>query len=154
MSVVTPDQLHVNAVSKTPKSVDELARAQSELEDPLSKAFTNTKLTTDQKAFVLDLCARNRPVLPCQCQSLVVVPTLKQHFLCPLTPVLSIVRRTEPTLELKLSLINASMVCLNGTSSKNVLARGVARVLLPQRRSEALVSALIIAIPSTVILST
>ena len=42
VSVVTPDQLHVNAVAKTPKSVDELAQAKSELEGPLSKAFTNT----------------------------------------------------------------------------------------------------------------
>ena len=38
VSVVTPDQLHVNAVAKTPKSVDELAQAKSELEGPLSKA--------------------------------------------------------------------------------------------------------------------
>ena len=43
--------------------------------------------------------------------------------------------------------------CLNGTSSKNVPARGAARVLLSQRRTEALVSVLIIVIPSTVILS-
>ena len=62
VSVVTPDQFHVNAVAKTPKSDDELAQAKSELEGPLSKAFTNTKLTTDQKASVLDLCARCRPV--------------------------------------------------------------------------------------------
>ena len=64
VSVVTPDQLHVNAVAKTPKSVDELAQAKSELliEGLLSKAFTNTKLTTDQKSSVLDLCARYRPV--------------------------------------------------------------------------------------------
>ena len=34
----------------------------------------------------------------------------EQHFLCPLIPVLSIVPRTEPTLELKLSLINVSML--------------------------------------------
>ena len=46
VSVVTPDQLHVNVVAKTPKSVDELAQAKSELEGPLSKAFTNSKLTT------------------------------------------------------------------------------------------------------------
>ena len=59
---MTPDQLHVNAVAKTPKSVDELAQAKSELEGPLSKAFTNNNLTTDQKASVLDLCARYRPV--------------------------------------------------------------------------------------------
>ena len=39
VSVVTPDHLHVNAVAKTPKSV-ELAQAKSELEGPLSKAFT------------------------------------------------------------------------------------------------------------------
>ena len=62
MSVVTPDQLHVNAVAKTPTSVHELAQVKSELEGPLSKAFTNTKLTTDRKASVLDLCIRYRPV--------------------------------------------------------------------------------------------
>ena len=62
VSVVTPDQLHFNAVAKTPKSVVELAQAKSELEGPLSKAFTNTKLTTDQKAYVPDLCARYRPI--------------------------------------------------------------------------------------------
>ena len=59
---MTPDQLHVNAVAKTPKSVDELARAKSKFEGPLSKSFTNTELTTDQKASVIDLCARYRPV--------------------------------------------------------------------------------------------
>ena len=59
---MTPDQLHVNAVAKTPKSVDELAQAKTELEGPLSEAFSNTKLTTDQKAYALDLCARYRPV--------------------------------------------------------------------------------------------
>ena len=42
VSAMTPDQLHVNAVAKAPKSVDELAQAKSELEGPLSKAFTNT----------------------------------------------------------------------------------------------------------------
>ena len=31
VSVVTPDQLHVNAVAKTPKSVDELAQAKKNL---------------------------------------------------------------------------------------------------------------------------
>ena len=59
---MTPDQLHVNAVAKTPESVDELARAKSELEGPLSKAFIDTKLVPDQNAAVLDLCSRYRPV--------------------------------------------------------------------------------------------
>ena len=59
--VVTPDQVYVIVVAKTPGSVDELAQAKSELEGPLSKAFTNS-LTSDQKASVLDLCARYRPV--------------------------------------------------------------------------------------------
>ena len=54
VSVVTPDQLHINAAAKTPESVDELARAKSELEGPLPKAFINTKLLPDQKAAVLD----------------------------------------------------------------------------------------------------
>ena len=39
VSVVTPDQLHVNPVAKTPKSVDELAQAKSELEGPLSSIY-------------------------------------------------------------------------------------------------------------------
>ena len=37
----------------------------------------------------------------------------KQHFLCLLTSTLSIVPRTLPTLELKLSLINVFTICLN-----------------------------------------
>ena len=61
VSVVTPDQLHIDTVAKTPTSVDELAQAKSEIEGPLSKAFTNTKLMSDQKVSVLDLCARHRP---------------------------------------------------------------------------------------------
>ena len=63
----------------------------------------------------------------------------KQHFLCPQTSVLSIVPRTVPTFELKLSLINVFTICLNGASSKNVPARGVARVRLSQSRTVALV---------------
>ena len=59
---MTPDQLHVNAVAKTPNSVDELAQAKSGLEGPLSNHLLKTKLTTDQKAFILYLCARYRPV--------------------------------------------------------------------------------------------
>ena len=62
MSIVTPDQLHVNAPAKTPTSVDEIAQAKSEIEGPLSKAFTNTKLTPDQKVSALDLCAWYHPV--------------------------------------------------------------------------------------------
>ena len=62
VSVVTPDQLHGNAVAKTPISVDQLAQAKSEIEGALSKAFTNTKLTSDQKVSVLNLCARYGPV--------------------------------------------------------------------------------------------
>ena len=54
--------MHFNDVTKTPKSVDKLAQAKYELESPLSRAFTNNKLTTDQKASILDLCPRYRPV--------------------------------------------------------------------------------------------
>ena len=118
VSVVTPDQLHVNAVAETPKSVDELAQAKSELLGALSKAFTNTKLTADQKASVLDLCVRYRPVFALSMSELGRCINAEATFLCPLTPVLLIVPRTEPTLELKLSLINVSMICLNGTSTR------------------------------------
>ena len=147
------DQLHVNVVAKTPKSVDELAQTKSELEGPLSKAFTNTKLTTDQKASVLDLCARYRPVFALSMSELGRCNPAEATF--PLPPDIRLIdrARTEPTLELKLSSINVSMICLNGASSKNVLARGVAHVLLSQRRTEAHVSVLIIVIPSTVTLS-
>ena len=62
VSVVSPDQLHVNAVANTPRSAEELRRARSELEGPLSKAFNDTTLTPDQRASVLDLCAKFRPV--------------------------------------------------------------------------------------------
>ena len=64
MSVVTPGQLHVNAVSKTVISTDELAQVKSETEGSVSKAVTNINLTSDQKVSVLliDLCARYRPL--------------------------------------------------------------------------------------------
>ena len=90
VSVGAPNQFHINAVAKTPKSVDELGQAKSELECPVSKAITNNKLTSDQKALVLDMCAGTVLSLPCPRQSLVVAPMWKQHFLCPVTPVLSI----------------------------------------------------------------
>ena len=77
----------------------------------------------------------------------------KQHFLCLLTSVLSIVPRTVPTLELKLSLINVFTICMNEASSKSVTARGVARVRWWQKKTVALVFVLIIVIPSTVTLS-
>ena len=62
VAVVTPDQLRVNAVAKTPQTVDEINHARSELEAPLSKVFENTTLTSDQQASILDLCAKFRPV--------------------------------------------------------------------------------------------
>ena len=45
--MVTPDQVHVNAIVKTPEPAHELAQAKSELEAPLSKAFNDTKLSLD-----------------------------------------------------------------------------------------------------------
>ena len=63
MSVVTPGQSHVNAVTQTPESIDELVQAKSSLKRPSSEAFTIAKLTCDQQASGLDLCARYRPVL-------------------------------------------------------------------------------------------
>ena len=49
LSVVsTPDRFHVNAVPKTPTSVDELTQAKSEVQCPPSKAFTSTKFMSDQ----------------------------------------------------------------------------------------------------------
>ncbi len=62
VSVVQPDQLRVNAVANTPVTDEDVRRARSELEGPLSKAFSNTTLTDDQRDAVLDLCARFRPV--------------------------------------------------------------------------------------------
>ena len=38
VSVVTPDQLHVNAVANTPVSDEDICRARSDLEGPLSKS--------------------------------------------------------------------------------------------------------------------
>ena len=57
VSVVSPDHLHVNAVASTPQSAEEIRRARSELEGPLSQAFADSTLTPDQQASVLDLCA-------------------------------------------------------------------------------------------------
>lgn len=62
VSIVSPDQLHVNAVAHSPTSPSEIHSAKSELEGPLSKAFENTTLTPVQKDDVLTLCARYRPV--------------------------------------------------------------------------------------------
>ena len=62
VSVVTPDQLHVNAVANTTVSDENIRRARSDLEGPLSKAFSNSTFTDEQKESVLDLCAKYRPV--------------------------------------------------------------------------------------------
>ena len=62
VTIVSPDQLHVNAVARTPKSPTEIQNAKSELEDPLSGAFENTTLTSVEKDAVLTLCANYRPV--------------------------------------------------------------------------------------------
>ena len=62
VSVVTPDELHVNAVANTPVTDEEVRRARSDLEGPLSKAFSETTFTSEQKESVLDLCAKYRPV--------------------------------------------------------------------------------------------
>ena len=160
MSIVTPDQLHVNAVAKTPKSVDELAQAKSELliEGLLSKAFTNTKLTTDQKSSVLDLCARYRPVFALSMSELGRCTNADATFPLPsdTRPIDRGPYRANPRAKAVIDKCVHDMLewdCLNGTSSKNVLARGVARVLLSQGRTDALVSVLIVVIPLTVILS-
>ena len=62
VSVVTPDQLRVNAVANTPVSDEGIRRARSDLEGPLSKAFSASNFTSEQKESVLDLCAKYRPV--------------------------------------------------------------------------------------------
>ena len=62
VSVVTPYQLHVNAVANTTVSDEDIRRARSDLEGPLSKAFPNSTFTDEQKESVLDLCAKYRPV--------------------------------------------------------------------------------------------
>ena len=62
VSVVTPYQLHVNAVANTTVSDENIRRARSDLEGPLSKAFPNSTFTDEQKESVLDLCAKYRPV--------------------------------------------------------------------------------------------
>ena len=62
VSVVTPDQLRVNAVANTPVSDEDIRHARSGLESPLSKAFSTSRLTSEQKESVLDLCAKCRPV--------------------------------------------------------------------------------------------
>ena len=62
VSVVTPDQLRVNAVANTPVTDEDIRRAKSDLEGPLSKAFSDSTFTSEQKEAVLDLCAKFRPV--------------------------------------------------------------------------------------------
>ena len=61
VAVVSPDQLHVNAVARSPTSLKEIQSAKAELEDPLSGAFENSTLTTVQRDAVLMLCAKYRP---------------------------------------------------------------------------------------------
>ena len=53
---MTPDKLYFKADAKTPESVDELPQVKSELEGPLSKAFTNSMLTSNHEA-----CLRFEP---------------------------------------------------------------------------------------------
>ena len=108
VSVGAPNQFHINAVAKTPKSVDELGQAKSELECPVSKAITNNKLTSDQKALVLDMCARYRPVFALSTSELGRCTNVEAAFPLP--------RDTRPIDHgVQLSLTNASMICLNGT---------------------------------------
>lgn len=63
VSVVARDKLHVNAVANNPVSDEEVRRARSDLEGPLSKAFSDSRFTTEQKEAVIDLCAKYSPVL-------------------------------------------------------------------------------------------
>ena len=152
MSIVTPDPLHVNAVAKTPKPVDELAQAKSELEGPLSRAFTNTKLTTDQKSSVLDSCARYRPVFALSMSEVGRCTNAEAIFPLPpdSRPMDRAPYRANPRAKAVID------KCVHAMLEWDIIEerpRGVARVLLSQRRTEALVSVLIIVIPSTVILS-
>ena len=62
VSIVTPDQLHVDAVANTPAQEEEVRRARSNLGGPLSKAFSNSTFSDEQQEVVLDLCAKYRPV--------------------------------------------------------------------------------------------
>ena len=61
-SVVTPDQLNINAVGFTPVPDEDVRRTRSDLEGPPFKAFASSTFTEQQKGAVLDLFAKNRPV--------------------------------------------------------------------------------------------
>ena len=56
-SIVTPDQLNINTIANTPVSDEDVRRARSDLEGPLSKAFASPTFTEEHKDAVLDLCA-------------------------------------------------------------------------------------------------
>ena len=62
VSVVAPHQLRVNAVANTPVSDKDIRRARSDLEGPLSIAFSAPNFTSAQNESVLDLSPKYRPV--------------------------------------------------------------------------------------------
>ena len=51
--VVSRDKLRVNAVANTLVAEEDVRHTKSELQDPLSKEFTNTALTSEQQTAVL-----------------------------------------------------------------------------------------------------
>jgi len=63
VSVVNPDQLRVNAVANTPVTDEDIRRAKSDLEGPLSKAFSDSTFTSDKclaAAMFFQTCSANR----------------------------------------------------------------------------------------------
>ena len=62
VSAVSPGQVHVKAAANNPVTDEDIRHAKSELEGPMSKAFTNTTLTSEQQTAVLSLCTKHRPV--------------------------------------------------------------------------------------------
>lgn len=65
VTIVAPDQLHVNAA--TLKTPDELAKARDGLKGPLNNVFLEGNCSAEQKACVLQLGAKRRPVISPSC---------------------------------------------------------------------------------------
>ena len=150
---MTPDQLHLNAVAKTPTSVVKLAQAGSEIEGPLSKAFTNAKLTSDQNVSDLDLCARYCPVFALSMSEIGRCPNAEATFSLPLDsrPIDCPPCRANPQAETVID------KCVHGMLEWGIIEErprpwSSPCTLVPKRSTVALVSVLIFFIPSTVCL--
>ena len=60
---MSPAHVHANAVAESPEMPTKNAAACDEIIAPLSKTFVDSTITVEQQSAILDLCAKNRPIL-------------------------------------------------------------------------------------------